>query len=566
MKTLAVLTNGGDTCVLNASIKSIRDNAYKVGYKKIYGILRGYQGLLDGWIIDITHREIDVRIGGSFLGSMRESPTKKTIKGYCIDKNKCERMAANLTKYNIDVLVVIGGDGTLQATQHFQTWVHGQVQIDQEKYRRFELLGFLKTIDNDIRTLTTFEGIEMALCPGFPSAVKKIVSTVEDLRVTATTAQRAFAIEVMGRDAGWLAAAGTFGGAEVLLVPEIKKIIKDKHLEDEDFEIWKKLAQRIIIYYHKNRNVMVAVGEGFQLSPEYGGVKIIVDALKNLYGPRKKVGATEFVALVLSPVLRYYFWCVSTLGEMKFPSVILRKKLEESITDAYESKESDVLNFMEKVYGLCEKNEDQPSKEKDSNNKNKNHPLRKWNIHEYLINSLSDNPSNEIEIGYEKWEIFYKKLVKDFKREQPNKTKKDIEEKHQTKSGAMLETFSTLSTPPHHFEIRPHRTDYVPRSGEPSPYDYKLVSVLGEKIGEMLSNNEFGAVPSLDKIVPYEELEIDKVKTVPIQDIRTKLFDSEDYFNFDTLQVSNRITDFFRTITSGPETLNEAIEGIDKGG
>ena len=75
MKTLAILTNGGDTCALNASIKSIRDSAYKIGYKKIYGIRRGYQGLLDNWIDDITLREIDVRIGGSCLGSMRMSPT-----------------------------------------------------------------------------------------------------------------------------------------------------------------------------------------------------------------------------------------------------------------------------------------------------------------------------------------------------------------------------------------------------------------------------------------------------------------------------------------------------------
>lgn len=61
VKTLAILTNGGDTCALNASIRSIGDNAYKAGYKKIYGIRRGYQGLIDGWIDDITDERINPR-------------------------------------------------------------------------------------------------------------------------------------------------------------------------------------------------------------------------------------------------------------------------------------------------------------------------------------------------------------------------------------------------------------------------------------------------------------------------------------------------------------------------
>jgi hypothetical protein len=103
MQTLAILTNGGDTCALNASIKSIRNNAYRIGYKKIYGIRRGYQGLIDDSIDDITHREIDVRIGGSCLGSLRVSPTdlcteeerEKTGDSHKINK---ERSASKNTK------------------------------------------------------------------------------------------------------------------------------------------------------------------------------------------------------------------------------------------------------------------------------------------------------------------------------------------------------------------------------------------------------------------------------------------------------------------------------------
>jgi hypothetical protein len=78
----------------------------------------------------------------------------------------------------------------------------------------------------------------------------------------------------------------------------------------------------------------------------------------------------------------------------------------------------------------------------------------------------------------------------------------------------------------------------------------------------MLANYDFGRVPALDKVVPYEELTLDRVRMVPIDDIKTLLFESNDYFidkKGKKLQVSNRITDFFKTITTGPEDLEDAI-------
>ena len=199
MQNLAILTNGGDTCALNASIEAIRRESRKVGFGKIIGIEGGYHGLLHRNFRILAER-VDEHMGGTVLRSLRDSPCRAESGRYIIDENKVHEMVEFLEELEVDLLVVIGGDGTLQATKLFHLAV-------QDKYR-FKIMGFPKTIDNDIRTKTTFEGIEVALCPGFPTAARKIAQVTEDIRTTAISAQRVFGIEAMGRDAGWLAAAG----------------------------------------------------------------------------------------------------------------------------------------------------------------------------------------------------------------------------------------------------------------------------------------------------------------------------------------------------------------------
>jgi 6-phosphofructokinase len=548
VKTLAVLTNGGDTCALNASIRSIRDNAYHAGYKKIYGVRRGYQGLVDGWIDDITHREIDPVIGGSCLGSLRMSPTdkKKEGLGYDIKEDRCKQMVRCLSNYRVDVLVVIGGDGTLQATRRFQEWV--DKQRGSEGFHEFEIIGFLKTIDNDIRTFTTFKGIEVALCPGFPSAVKKIASCAEDLRVTARTAERAFSVESMGRDAGWLAAAATFGGAEILLVPEHlglwgnlearRKYLSQEELADEfdqasedkkalgeeDAKIVSKkviteLADEVADFYARNRNVLIAVAEGFEPDVNLPDLESFGDIVRNLYGPRKKVGATELVTLLISPVLKYYFKCLSWLCERS-------------------QSESDISTMVE--CALSETRGTEEGKEYHKQMKRGDHPLKEWDIRARLRTAFG----------------LVGKATKAPPEKQPSRKAKDSPEK--------LDKSKYLTLPPYRFEIRPHRTDYLPRSGPPSSYDYRFATVLGQKVGQMLLNGEFGAVPALKEVVPYEALTLDIIKTVRIEEIATQGFRSLDFFNSHfPLQTSERIIHFFRTIMTGPEDLKSAIDDID---
>ncbi|TKJ38742.1 MAG: hypothetical protein CEE38_03295 [Planctomycetes bacterium B3_Pla] len=543
MKTLAILTNGGDSCALNASIRSMRDSAYEAGYKKIYGIRRGYQGLLDGWIDDITGREIDVRIGGSCLGSMRTSPTRVSRGGssaekqYEIDEDVCLTMACCLSDFKIDVLVVVGGDGTLQSTKMFQTWV--QENKNSKQFRPFEIMGFLKTIDNDIRTFTSFEGVEMALCPGYPSAVRKIIDSVEALRVTARTAERAFAIEIMGRDAGWLAAAATFGGAEILLVPEHPKYYEDHVIENIDSEDKKKvasetlmqdLASEIAYFYGKNRNVLIAVGEGFEPRVGIMAQQEFVRVLKDLYGPRKKAGATELLTMLVAPYLDCYFRCQSRFASGEHRQNCIRQRLSATI----EQEELKVDT-------------------KDQ----KRHPLQGWDIKQELLKIIKrDNPNVDLT-----------ELERDVAKGPETSAKAGGTAKKKEGSRESTVTMSSFGGPPYKFEIRPHRTDYLPRSGQPSSYDFRFATVLGKKLGQMLLDREFGFVPALDKVVPYEDLTLDRIKVVSIDEIKTLGFSSPDYFKKSAhFQVSERITQFLRTITSGPDSLEEAIHQYTRDG
>jgi len=209
-KTLAILTGGGDTPALNSSIESIRNRASMLGFK-VYGIRKGWKGLLgEGNIINLTHHPYDGLYGGTALLSSRTNPfpTKKN------PGNRVPQILKNLQRYKIDVLVSIGGDDTNGvAKKLYET-------------EGIPVIGFPKTIDNDLRTRTihTYKGkeIEAVLCPGFPSAVKGIMEFSNRIRTTCDSHQRICVLEVMGRDAGWLTGGAYFGGAEISLVPEVE--------------------------------------------------------------------------------------------------------------------------------------------------------------------------------------------------------------------------------------------------------------------------------------------------------------------------------------------------------
>lgn len=261
-KTLAILTGGGDTPAINSSIEAIRNRASFLGYK-VYGIRHGWKGLLgDGDVLDLTCQPYDGFYGGTALRSSRTNPFPSAKN----PENRAPQILKNLERYKIDVLVTIGGDDT-----------NGAAKLLHET-EGFPVIGFPKTIDNDLRTRTLhhFNGkaIEAVVCPGFPSAAKGVMEYTARIRTTAESHSRIIVLEVMGRDAGWLNGSASFGGAEMSLVPEFE-ITKER--KDVFLETVKENYLR-----SPKKSMIIAVSEGVRWYNDETGKVDVVHASKEV--------------------------------------------------------------------------------------------------------------------------------------------------------------------------------------------------------------------------------------------------------------------------------------------
>ncbi|WP_034993815.1 6-phosphofructokinase, partial [Liquorilactobacillus vini] len=193
MKRIGILTSGGDSSGMNAAIRAIARSAMSAGLEA-YGINYGFAGLVAGDIHQLSSIEMDgiIARGGTILYSARfpEFAEEKTqLKGI-----------EQLKKFGIDALVVIGGDGSY----------HGAERLTQHG---FNSVGIPGTIDNDI------PGTDFTI--GFDTAVNTAVEALDRINDTATSHQRVFVVEVMGRGAGDIALwAGVAAGADAIVIPE----------------------------------------------------------------------------------------------------------------------------------------------------------------------------------------------------------------------------------------------------------------------------------------------------------------------------------------------------------
>jgi 6-phosphofructokinase 1 len=194
INSIGILTSGGDAPGMNAAIRAVTRSAIYNGLK-VFGIYRGYKGLVTGEIQEFKSQNVSniIQMGGTILKTAR-CKEFRTAEGRALAYE-------NMKKFGIDALVVIGGDGSLT----------GARILAQE----FDIpcIGLPGTIDNDLYgTDTTI---------GYDTALNTILDAVDKIRDTATSHERLFFVEVMGRDAGFLALNGAIAaGAEAAIIPE----------------------------------------------------------------------------------------------------------------------------------------------------------------------------------------------------------------------------------------------------------------------------------------------------------------------------------------------------------
>ena len=199
-KTIGVLTSGGDAPGMNAALRAVTRAAISNGIK-VKAIYRGYKGLIDGEVEEFTSQNVSgiIQRGGTIIKSARcpEFPTKEGR----------EKAYETLKREGIEALIIIGGDGTFTGGRIFA-----------QEYN-VPVIGIPGTIDNDLW------GTDATI--GYDTALNTIMHCVDTLRDTATSHERVFLVEVMGRDAGFLTLnAAIAAGAEAAIIPERATIIE----------------------------------------------------------------------------------------------------------------------------------------------------------------------------------------------------------------------------------------------------------------------------------------------------------------------------------------------------
>lgn len=199
MKRIGVMTSGGDAPGMNAAIRAV----VRVGLAKgleVIGVERGFVGLVNGEWREMTARAVGgiIQHGGTILGTAR-SEEFRTREGQ-------RKAVENLRKWGVDGVVIIGGNGSLR----------GGLELHRAGVR---VVGVPASIDNDI------PGTQMAI--GVDTALNTALEAIDRIKDTASAHQRAFIIEVMGRNCGYLALmAGFASGAEVVLIPEVDTTVE----------------------------------------------------------------------------------------------------------------------------------------------------------------------------------------------------------------------------------------------------------------------------------------------------------------------------------------------------
>lgn len=315
---IAIMCSGGDSCGMNPAIKSFVDYAFEKGLEP-YFIYEGFEGLIDNKIKKAKHKDVAgiIHLGGTII------KTSRSKRFY--EKKYRQKAYENLLKHEIDKIIVLGGNGSFEGLHVFA----------QEFDMSF--VGIPSTIDNDIY------GSDYSL--GVDTALNVIKSALDDIRDTSASSKRAFVVEIMGRDCGYLTAISAItSGAEICVIPEITT----------DFE---SLEKRLKNELKNGREYILAVvAEGTNKTTElvsWINDKLKIDTRSIILGHIQRGGnPTVFERLMANEFITY---SIDKLLEGKTKSAIVYKNSKfdfidiEKITNKKQKIDKKILKQLEKM-------------------------------------------------------------------------------------------------------------------------------------------------------------------------------------------------------------------------
>ena len=309
INNIAVLTSGGDAPGMNAAIRAVVRTAL-YHRKRVFGVYRGYEGMIENDITELSTSSVKhiLALGGTFLKSAR-SQEFRTPEGRA-------KAAKNLRDRNIDALIVIGGDGSFT----------GALKLAEE--HNIKVIGVPGTIDNDLF------GTDYTI--GYDTATNTVIESVDKIRDTASSHNRLFLVEVMGRDTGYIAAStGLATGALSIILPEKKNTYEELFADLRSAQANKKTSNIIMVAEGNH------LGDIFEIASAVRNEFPSIDVKVTTLGHTQRGGSPSTNDRILASVLGHYAIKGLMQGQEKVMSGMINQKvvftpLEDAITKTTE--------------------------------------------------------------------------------------------------------------------------------------------------------------------------------------------------------------------------------------
>jgi 6-phosphofructokinase 1 len=292
---IAVLTSGGDAPGMNAAIRAVVRTALYHG-KRVFGVYRGYEGMIENDITELSTSSVKhiLALGGTFLKSAR-SQEFRTPEGRA-------KAAKNLRDRNIDALIVIGGDGSFT----------GALKLAEE--HNIKVIGVPGTIDNDLF------GTDYTI--GYDTATNTVIESVDKIRDTASSHNRLFLVEVMGRDTGYIAAStGLATGALSIILPEKKNTYEELFADLRSAQANKKTSNIIMVAEGNH------LGDIFEIASAVRNEFPSIDVKVTTLGHTQRGGSPSTNDRILASVLGHYAIKGLMQGQEKVMSGMINQKV-----------------------------------------------------------------------------------------------------------------------------------------------------------------------------------------------------------------------------------------------